>query len=247
MLNTVPLNVYHKIFGHGKVVKTLKDKIYVSFNGQQKMFIYPDAFEKGFLKEDDASNLEKDKRKKAVNSHKKQGFPYERSADVSNEAEAREIILDASDRMGYRYIYEAINAVVGTHYTAWMRACWPSTYPQYPFRMWFPKLKEIRDGIEVPAAYDCLNTLSEDWNEFVFDDLKTGISEDGEHYSGYDLIFAKDPYGGDYIFRGVYISDQEKSKFKHYVSKRIGTRVKLTGQPAHNIQIIDDFRYCEEE
>lgn len=93
---------------------------------------------------------------------------------------------------------------------------------------------------------------------FFFDDLKTGISEDGEHYSGYDLIFAKDPYGGDYIFRGVYISDQEKSKFKHYVSKRIGTRVRLTGQPAHKIEIIDvkkcltfaiidDFRYCKKE
>lgn len=168
MHNTVPHNVYHKIFGHGKVVKTLNNKIYVSFNGQQRMFLYPDAFEKGFLKEDDISGSEKDKRKQALYRHKKHEDIIEQSRDVRIEGKVREIILDVNDHISYRYIYEAINAVVGTQYTAWMRACWPSTYPQYPFRMWFPKLKEIRDGIEVPAAYDCLNTLSEDWNEFFF-------------------------------------------------------------------------------
>ena len=150
--------------------------------------------------------------------------------------------LQHRDMFEYRYIYEAINAVIGTHYTAWMRACWPSTNPQYPFRMWFPKLKEMRNGVDVPAAFDCLNTLSEDWNEFIFDDLKTGGLEDGEYYSGYDLIFAKEPYGGDYIFRGVYVGNQEKSMYKHYVSKRIGTKVRLTGQPSNKFEIIDDFR-----
>lgn len=242
MQNTIPINVYHKIFGHGKVVKAINNKLYVSFNGQQKMFLYPDAFEKGFLKVEDVSSSEKDKRRRDLGKQKKHEKSHVKSEDVRIDGAVREIILDANDRIGYRYIYEAINAVIGTHYTAWMRACWPSTNPQYPFRMWFPKLKEMRNGVDVPAAFDCLNTLSEDWNEFIFDDLKTGGLEDGEYYSGYDLIFAKEPYGGDYIFRGVYVGNQEKSMYKHYVSKRIGTKVRLTGQPSNKFEIIDDFR-----
>ena len=154
----------------------------------------------------------------------------------------REVILDASDIISYKTIYEALNATVGTDYTGWMKATWPSVYTSLPFRIWFPKLAETKNGKLVSAAFDCVNTISDDWNEVIFDDLKNGYVEGGEKYTGCTLIFAKEPQGGSYIFRGAYIDDEEKSSPNHYVSKRIGTKVKLTGQPSNAIEILDDFR-----
>lgn len=156
-----------------------------------------------------------------------------------------EVNLDAKDMIGYNSIYEAINATVGTQYRGWMKACWPNAFPDGTFRMWFPKLAERRNGQPIPSSFDCLNTISIDWNEVVFDDLKKRQTDDGPQYYGYDLIFAKEPEGGPYIFRGVFIRDKEKSRPNHGVSKRIGTKVRLTGtvgRPADKIEILDDFR-----
>ena len=41
--------VYHKLYGKG-VVKNIKDnKMYISFDGKERIFLYPDSFEKGYL------------------------------------------------------------------------------------------------------------------------------------------------------------------------------------------------------
>lgn len=42
--------VYHKDYGNGRVVKRTTEKIYVDFNGKQRIFLYPEAFEKEYLK-----------------------------------------------------------------------------------------------------------------------------------------------------------------------------------------------------
>lgn len=42
--------VEHKAYGKGKVIKIKDNHIFVSFNGLEKMFYFPDAFVKGFLK-----------------------------------------------------------------------------------------------------------------------------------------------------------------------------------------------------
>lgn len=42
--------VYHKGYGKGIVVKLETDKVYVDFNGKQRIFSYPEAFEKEYLK-----------------------------------------------------------------------------------------------------------------------------------------------------------------------------------------------------
>ena len=42
--------VYHKGYGKGTVVKLETDKVYVDFNGKQRIFSYPEAFEKEYLK-----------------------------------------------------------------------------------------------------------------------------------------------------------------------------------------------------
>ena len=192
-----------------------------------------------------------------IHSYKESGTNADDNKSASNEiiTESKnandktgtitEVILDAYDMIKHNTIYDAINATVGTQYRGWMKACWPNAFPDGAFRIWFPKLAEYRDGQPVPSSFDyCLNTISNDWNEIIFDDLKERQTEDGPQYYGYDLIFAKDPHG-PYIFRGVYIRDKEKSRPNHGVSKRIGTKVRLTGklgQPADKIEILDDFR-----
>ena len=155
----------------------------------------------------------------------------------------REIILDVKEKRSFDSIYEALNAAVGTDYTGWMKATWPGKYNSLPFRIWFPKLAETRNGELVASSNDCLNTISEDWNEVVYDDLKKRHVEGGERYTGSTLIFAKEPKGGPYIFRGAYVEDFEKSEPNHYVHKRIATKVRLIGKPAYDIELIDEISY----
>lgn len=107
------------------------------------------------------------------------------------------MILDVNDNLQFHTIYEAINYVVEKNYKGWMQGCWPSAYgADYTnYRIWFPKLAESKDGELVPASNDCLNILSSDWNEIVYDDLKQIDSADTPRYTGYDLVFAKEPSG----------------------------------------------------
>ena len=58
------------------------------------------------------------------------------------------VILDVNDNISFRTIYGALNAVVGTEYKGWMKACWPSSEgADYTnFRIWFPKLAEKQNG-----------------------------------------------------------------------------------------------------
>ena len=123
-----------------------------------------------------------------------------------------------------------------------MKACCPSNDPDLPFRLWFIQLAKTQNGKLVPAANNCLNTISDDWNEVVYDDLKNSDSA-GEYnpYPGYSLIYAKE-HNGSYVFCGAFIADMGKSYPNHHVSKRVGTRVKLIGTPAYDIEILDDFR-----
>lgn len=151
-------------------------------------------------------------------------------------------ILDAEQMISYNSIYEALNASFGTEYTGWMKATWPNNSGNGNFRVWFPKLAEHKNGELFPAAFGCVNTITDDWNEIVYDDLKNTQADLKDKYWGYDLIFAKEPKEGPYIFRGVYIRDKDKSSPNHDVSKRIGTKVKIIGSPASDIEILDDFR-----
>ena len=48
----MPEKVHHKDYGNGEVLRITSDKIYVSFGGAQRIFDYPDAFDKGFLSAD---------------------------------------------------------------------------------------------------------------------------------------------------------------------------------------------------
>lgn len=151
-------------------------------------------------------------------------------------------ILDANKKVGFHTIYEAINDCMGTDYTGWMKACWPNVRGNGKFRLWFPKLARKKNGRNEAESFDCVNTISDDWNEFTFDDLKDRHSDMNDKYTGYDLIFAKD-VDGDYIFRGLYVRDEEKSAPNHDVSKRIASRIKLVGNPVYDIEALDEIDY----
>ena len=151
-------------------------------------------------------------------------------------------IIDVKDNLSFKTIFEAINYCAGTNYTGWMKACWPSVFPDNDVRMWFPKLSRIRNGEHMVAVNDFINYLSEDWNEFTFDIVTDAVDEMRyeDKYWGNDLIFAKDS-DGDYLFRGLYVRDGEKSSPNHNVSKRIATRVKLIGSPLYLIEPLDSI------
>lgn len=149
-------------------------------------------------------------------------------------------ILDASEKIGFHTIYDAINDVIGTEYTVWRKATWPNTNGNGKFRLWFPQLAKLRNGELVSASYDCLNTISDDWNEMKFDDLKNSQADMTKKFWGYDLVFAKDA-GGEYVFRGVFVRDKEKSTPNHDFSKRIATKVRLIGDPTYDIELLDEI------
>ena len=69
--------------------------------------------------------------------------------------------------------------------------------------------------------------------------MNENLDENKHSYTGYDLIFAKEPNGGDYIFRGVYVRDVDKSSPNHRVSKRIASKVRLIGDPTYDIELMD--------
>lgn len=152
---------------------------------------------------------------------------------LSMDITEREFILEAGK--SYRKIYEAINDVAGTNYKGWMKAIWQSSDK---FNIWFTKLAKINNGKAESAAFNCVNILSEDWNEFQFSNLtyKFGDIKPNEKVK-ISLIFAKD-FGPDteYIFRGAFQIDSEKSSPDCQFFKRVGNKVKLTGQPADDIE-----------
>ncbi len=155
-------------------------------------------------------------------------------------------ILDVNNHISFKRKIEAINWCTAKDYDnsmAWQPACWPSNRPKSSdFRIWFPRLSSFKNGKYVAEANNCVNYLSDDWEYFYFDDLlerhKSGDPSDW--YLGPDLIFAKD-VDGDYVFRGVYKTDIDKSRPNHFVSKRIATRVKLIGKPVQRFELLNSI------
>jgi len=152
---------------------------------------------------------------------------------VSTDPSGRRVAtLRADDDIRFAKVFEAINAVVGTDYTGWMKATWPTPVKnEDSFYLWFPKLAEERDGELIPAANDCINTISDDWNEVIFEDLLLRHPESLRNETAYILIFAKETGGGDYVFRGVYLPDNEKSRPNYHVSRRVATEVQIIVSP----------------
>ena len=65
MSTVIPEKVYHKEYGYGEVVRVVSSKIYVLFGSVQRIFDYPDAFDKGYLRT--AREIDNSKKTPTVN------------------------------------------------------------------------------------------------------------------------------------------------------------------------------------
>lgn len=154
-------------------------------------------------------------------------------------------IIDANDNVTFRTKTEAINWCTGSDYdlkNAWRPACWPSNRPKNKeFRIWFVKLAVMNNGEYIPGVEGCINKLIDNGNCFIFDDIRTDrVNNGGTEFLGYNILFTKDS-GDDYVLRGVYLLDSQKSHPNHHVFKRIATKLKLIGKPAEKLELVDDF------
>ena len=225
--------------------------IVLSEKNEARIFFVDEFYEQGNPPDDNQLfYINKSIAKLSMNKNSQNPISYLDPQNTSSSSVVkdnnREITLNAADNIEYGSIYEAINAITGTEYTGWMSGVWPKGKTELPYCIWFPKLAETRNGELIPASNDCVNTISEDWNEVVYDYVGSKLQNVDDRQrdpnSVPTLIIAKEPQGGPYIFRGVYIPDEEKTTNRHYVSKRIGTKIKLIGKPANRIEILDDFR-----
>ncbi len=73
----------------------------------------------------------------------------------------------------------------------------------------------------------------------VFDDHKTKAKDYRGIHQETRTIFAREPLNGPILFRGVFVPDNEKSTYKHYVFSRIATRIRIIGNPAYDIEMLD--------
>ena len=142
--------------------------------------------------------------------------------------------LGAEDKIQFYRVNDVLNTCFGTNYGAWMKATWQINEN---CRCWFPKLvKTLKDE---PAAYGCVNVISEDWNTLISDDQKTDAEDFREIHRELRVIFAREPDNGPILFRGVYVQDEDQSEYKHYVFKRIATKIRIIGNPAYDIEMLD--------
>ena len=144
-------------------------------------------------------------------------------------------ILDAKDRIPFYRVADVLNTCFGTDYKAWMKGEWQVSNLYW---CWFPKLvKTLKDE---PAAFGCVNVISEDWNTLIYDEHKiTTPDTSNDPHDDRSVIFAREPDNGPIFVRGVYVYDHEQSSFKHYVHKRIATKIRVIGNPAYNIELLD--------
>lgn len=157
-------------------------------------------------------------------------------------------ILNVSENISFKKKIDAINWCTEKDYNSnvsWQPACWPSNNPKSSsFRIWFPRLSDKRNGEYIPTSSGFINYLSEDWRFFIFDDTNGYNPDPDDRYLGLSIIFAKDYYG-DYVYRGVYKLDLEKSGTNHFVHERIATWVKLIGKPVHGFELLNEVETNE--
>lgn len=157
-------------------------------------------------------------------------------------------ILNAGDNISFKKKIDAINWCTEKEYNSnvtWQPACWPSNNPKSSsFRIWFPRLSDKQGGEYIPTSAGFINYLSEDGRYFIFDDTNGYNPDPDDRYLGLSIIFAKD-YNGDYIYRGVYKLDVEKSGPNHFVHERIATAVKLIGKPVHGFELLNEVETNE--
>ena len=140
-----------------------------------------------------------------------------------------ELILDAAEFVSYRTVTEVINLVSGNEYKAWMKGTWQGN----GFRVWIPKLSMASDTEDSAAGNGCVNKLSADWNELVYVNMQGKRTTHSEAYSGYEVVFAREPKNGNCIFRGIFVRDNENSTGTRNVFRRVAAKAVISGLPGN--------------
>ena len=151
----------------------------------------------------------------------------------------KKVVLDSANPIEFRTMREALSYSLSKGFDGWQQSCWPTRNGNGKFRIWFPQLANMNQEKKVAASNNCVNVLSDDWNTLTYDDLRK-TNEEFQFKGIINLIFAREPHKGPYIFRGVFLLDEENSSPNHYIYRRIGTKVRMIGKPAYDIEIVDE-------
>ena len=154
-----------------------------------------------------------------------------------------DMILDATKSEGKHLHTDIINGYFGYSLGGHMKADWR---PQgvSDWMIWFPKMLLNRDG--TPKAKDgWCNVLTDDEN--TIREYNINFSDIGKHSAEvfisnpYRLTFAFNQKDNNYYFKGVFITDKNKSTVDDHYFKRIATKVELLGNPVRDIKIIESI------
>lgn len=151
------------------------------------------------------------------------------------------MVLDVAKAEGNHLHIDIINGYFGYSLRGHMQADWrPKGVSDW--MIWFPKILINRDGS--PKAKDgWCNVLYEDEN--IIREYNVEVSDINEHSANvykanpYRLTFAFNQKDNNYYFKGVFVSDQNKSKANDHYFTRIATKVELIGTPVRDIKLID--------
>ena len=204
-------------------------KISVSFDGHASISAPMDLFD---IDPEVRQAIEEETKKQDVNTAKTYRKRNLEQVPVSSR---RIDHLDAADKLEFYRIDEILNTCFGTNYQAWMKGTWPLN--DY-YWCWFPKLvKSIKDE---PASNGCIHVISEDGNTIIYDETKDTVADtSNDPHNDRAIVFAREPDNGPILFRGVYAFDKELSSYKHYIYKRASTKIRIIGNPAYDIEMLN--------
>ena len=213
----------------GVITGVSGNKISVSFDGHASISAPMSAF-------DIDSDLQKEIEEETNIPGKSSATTYvKRNSEQTPASYGRIDHLDAKDKIQFYKIHEILNTCFGTNYQAWMKGTWPlSDY----YWCWFPKLvKTIKDE---PATFGCINVISEDWNTLTYIETKDTVADtSNDPHNDRTIIFAREPENGPILFRGIYAFDKKQSSYKHYVYTRVASKIRIIGNPAYDIELLD--------
>lgn len=151
-------------------------------------------------------------------------------------------LLDANDPdCCFRINIDVLNEAFGVGRSMYAKATFPDkkntfisgTKPQERFKIWMPKLYGNSSGWK--------NSISEDCTE-IFEIAEDTSMEDWilnhEDYAGnLRIVFVKESPKEPYRFVGVF-TDHKMNHLNHCY-KRVATRIRLIGNPVHQIELLD--------
>lgn len=239
MGNYIGETIIHKSFGKGTITNIDNDKVTLNFNGTEKLFQYPDVFEK-FAKFDDEDkqadvvNLVEEKKKQKQEEAERKAREREERENQAKQAK--------NDKRNTRVVsYKDIlnkGDIFATHKDA-LNECFGFQYEHFQpafkvvddkFAVWFPSIARKVQGeyVSTETSNGWINVLSEN------DTVLTEKNEDGTKNIERDSKFELDRYvfakfdGENYRFIGVYRSEHVDRPWETgYKYRLIGTKVNL--------------------